>query len=248
MEKRKLTKSQQELLKGICNNGKYVIVSGITSNNEPFTVKGRITHTDKNEPGVSSDYVWLEFGEEKDSPNRKQTKWFAPYGLNIRDMYLSPDLVVETIKDENGNIIYHDNKFEEIKKVAEQNAIKSKKHNMYRQIDMCDKVTEELKKLIGHPITLDGTAGILVCCDHVANNGSVCVDVLDGPLGGGLHVEIDSVLKTIDENGKEVFVAENDWETAFGCAYKNKPTREDIEAEKVIREEEWKNALGKSEE
>ena len=231
MEKRKFSKEQIAILTKFCEERKYVIVSGINSYNEPFIVKARITHNDKNLPGIYDDKLVLEFGKEKDSPERKQTKWFGFYDLNIREQFINPDLIIQSIKDEEGNIIYQDNNFEEVKSKAVELAEKDKIENQYRKIKVCDTVTSELKKLIGHPITLDDTEGILVSCNHVTNMGDVIVRVMSGPLSGNCFVKSDSVLKTIDENDEEVIVAVNTLEENTECRHINMPSEKDLHDE-----------------
>ena len=60
---------------------KEISVFGVNSIGDKFTTTGRITTTDKGESAVYAldEAVFLEFGQSKDSPNRKQTSYFAPF-------------------------------------------------------------------------------------------------------------------------------------------------------------------------
>ena len=199
-------KQIEDLIK-ICKLGRKIKVSGINSFGQPFETIGRITHTDNNKIAVYDNVIYIEFGKDKNSPDSNQTKWFAHYRLNMDETILGEQLIVISIDDaESLNNIYTADNIEEFAEIAKKNKSNIKESE---KIFEADPVTEELFKLVGKPITLDGQNFILTSIVSTWPTGGPKGYVLDGILCGSIEVGPDSKLFTIDENDELVFVAEN---------------------------------------
>ena len=203
MENKFSEEQKQELLK-ICEEGGKIRIVGMNSRGQKFETVGRIAHDDKNKPTVFDDLIFVEFGKEKDEPDRKQTKWFAPYTLNIKESTYETELIILSIEREDGTTIYSTEIQEEMEEIAKRNDA-GHRHNMVAM----DPVTLKLTQLIGNPVTLDDTCGILAGVDGVSQSGAPIVDLLIGPMICGTHVYAESVLYTIDQNDEQVLTAVN---------------------------------------
>ncbi len=211
---------QMKHLKEICKSDKKIIVSGINSRGVPFAVEGKIARDNNDRPGFGEDGLAIEFGKVR-SPYSNKPLWTAVYFLNIDKGIWRNNLIVESIKDENGNLIYSAQNFDEIKNIAEQNKIAYQNHNKAYLIHHKDVVTEKLEGLVGHPIMLDGIAGVLTAVDLIDEMGQACAKVTSIDNDVVLAVKNNSVLETADENGNRLLVVKNDPYTATAIAKEN---------------------------
>lgn len=198
---RKFNEEQLETLKKACEEGKYITIEGINFLGEPFTTIAKVSRYDSGKPAVSEDKVAFEFGEEKYSPNSKQTNWFAVYDLNLNINY---QLIIKNLRDEKGNIIYEAENFEEIETLAEKKCEENDKKYKDRPIVAEDEVTKALRKRIGQPVTIvapDGIEnGILCNIQGVNDYGLPMYNLLIADAIFGSHAELS--MRVLKPNGE----------------------------------------------
>ncbi|MBQ3493850.1 MAG: hypothetical protein IJA69_00370 [Clostridia bacterium] len=216
MEKSKaFSKELLEQLKLACSEEKLITIKGVNSFGQEFETTGRITHTDKGSAGVSEDVIWLEFGKSKDDEDRKQTKWFAPYRLTYdSEGFGCSALYVFSIEIDGKVVFENENKqtlIEHCEKdyAKEQEELKKDGRNVLPK----GKFMQDFLAQIGKPITIGGTDCVLAGVSRVNMYGNPIVDVIAGPLVGGLSLTgTRQVITTETNDGKTEVVAEMDKE------------------------------------
>ena len=227
----KFSKEQIERLSqgwvGEPGEGELLTIKGINAVGDEFTTIGRITTTDQGRAGIDEDKIWIEFGVSKSSPDRKQTKFFAPFELNIERSEYAHGLIVKSIENESGELIYVNDKFDEIEKIAVLN--KKDNEKKHTQLIEEDSVTTALKNMIGKAIILGDIrrdnlgeyTGVLESIDHINRRGEPVVECFSGPGMFNTFVTITSVLKEENNKGKIRVIEINDPDLSLNARLAN---------------------------
>lgn len=219
----KFTQDQLNQFKQIWAEGKELTIKGINNFGEPFETTGRITTDDKGHGGIYENTLYIEYGTEKDSPTRKQTKWFAPYTTEYRDSIILDHFVIFSIECE-GKTLFENPEKEEIKQKAEENAKdkikKSASEGRDRIID-CP-VVDFLKTKIGQPIRIktlvksnnewewDVTDAVLLGIVGCTYSGYPIIELRDGPGVTNCFVEPTTQASGVEDDMSAVRVVRND--------------------------------------
>ena len=197
-------------IKNFWENKEAITIVGINGVGEPFETSGQIATDDKNNIGVYDEAIFLYFGQLNNE------KFIAPFPSSCEDKcFWNVNFFIKEVKDKDGNVLFDNPNFEELKMISE-NSRKETENRLIadgRLIEEDDNVLKSLRNMIGKPIIIydneDYNGGVLVNIKGSANNGSACIDVRVATLVGGLHVNYDSCLATLDKNGQMVTIADN---------------------------------------
>lgn len=212
MKKIEFTRKQIEVLKDLCLNKKLIKVTGINGIGDEFETEGRITRNDLGETAVYPKGLYIEFGQSRENGS-KQTDYYAPFQLNIDNGGIEPyaQFVIKSIVDEEGNLIYNNDNFKKIEKVAKRNLTKEIKKGYYTAhlIEDFDPVSDKLRSMVAKPINIDGTECVFTALRSITYNGSTSITVRKGPLVGSIPVSKDSYLATEHNDGTLEVIAVN---------------------------------------
>lgn len=220
MEKFTFTLEQIKYLYDACKKGEHIFVNGKNGIGENFFTCAKIYANEKGEPIINTDFIFLRFGEEVGGD-----LIYAPFHLNVEERTNVDDqLVIESITDKEGNIIYFNKEFSKSNKIFVENGTRIRANN--KQITSFDPVTKNIFRMVGKPVMLERQHGVFVTLLGVNEHGNPMVVLLNG--GGNYIVEIhrDSTLFTEDENGIVRKVADNKDENCVEIFKTNKHDRE----------------------
>ncbi len=208
-------KALSELKKIWTNNG-VVYVSGINGTGESFDkVPVRVAHDDKSGFGAYEDYVCFESAIIKRSSSNHRassavSNLFAIYETTL-DVggFQAGNLIVFSIQDENGNVIFENPNKEEILEIAEENKRRESKNMVEegREItpETTDTVVESLKQQIGKPVIIHNETGILSAVSGFDDMGGVMVTIKRATLNGLLSLDSNNPMYySFKENGERV--------------------------------------------
>ena len=219
----KFTKTQLQTLKQIWAEEKPITIKGVNNHGEAFETTGRITTDDNGAVGCQEKIVFVEFGKEKNSPKRKQTKWFAGYRTEYHDNENVYELYIFSIECE-GKLIYENADKEMIKEKTKKNkqkCIASKAKDGLDRIVDCP-VVRFVKSKIGQPITIrslkktaDGwdwvaSEGVVYGIEGCTYAGAPIVDLADGVGIFGAFIDESSVAVTVEDDKEKEVVVRND--------------------------------------
>ena len=203
MKENYFNQQQLDILKACWEDKKVITIEGVNGWGQPFVTKGRITTTDKGEPGIYEDCLYIEFGRTKDAPGRKQTTYFAPFDLEAeKEKYFIKQLIIKRIIV-NGVEIYKPLNEYVIDGATFVNKVRLK-DDFVSEKDVSDPVSKALFHMIGKPIHLDGDSYVLVGIDKHG------LQVRKGPMLGGVHVRKNSYVYTEANDGKIITLASNE--------------------------------------
>lgn len=219
----KFTQAQIALLKQIWAEEKQITIKGINNFGEPFETTGRVTTDDKGNAGIYDNAIYLEYGTEKVSASRKQTKWFAPYSTEYRQSTLIDSFVIFSVESE-GKAIFENPEKDDIKQAAKENAKsqakKAESEGLDRLVD-CP-VVDFLKTKIGQAVRIKTlvkedqewewkvTDGVLLGIKGCTYSGYPIVELCDGPGVCNTFVEHTTQASGVEEDMTTVRVVRND--------------------------------------
>ncbi len=217
MEKAVLNQATLERLNQGWRVNEVFVVRGINGIGQEFITTMRVATDDKGGFGAYEDAIYLESGVvERGKDNHKSSNEMSDFYVAFRtelDKYSgSYSLVLLSIEDRNGNVVFQNSNEEQIKERANQEAEKQQEeyHQAGRDItpETTDEVIEKLQTLIGRPVRLpNGNTGILACADGFNNFGTLMVEIRVGGGVGSGHINTASdVVMSYDEADQEIAV------------------------------------------
>ena len=125
MEKFTFTLEQIKYLYDTCKKGEHIFVNGKNGIGENFFTCAKIYADEKGEPVINTDFIFLRFGEEVGGD-----LIYAPFHLNVEERTNVDDqLVIESITDKEGNIIYFNKEFSKSNKIFVENGTRIRANN-----------------------------------------------------------------------------------------------------------------------
>ncbi len=196
------SKEEYAKLLDIWEKDQTLTIRGISACGDTFETKGKITVNDNGDPAIYQDWIMVEFGERHElrKHGRARSECYAPFSINFSSCGLEfgKGLMIFELEDEQKNKIYTNPKSLAIELVAKRNNEKLKQRQKQNGTELCeedDKVTAQLKRMVGQPIELDGRKGVLLCVDGCnVVNGATTLSIAVGPLIAGIGVGLESEL------------------------------------------------------
>ena len=194
--------------------GKKIKITGVNYYGVEFSTEGKITTDDSNEPGFGNyeeitSIINLEFAKSKHYPDDSRTCFVAPFKTKIS--YAENSLIILSIEID-GEVVFENPNTKLICNKTKKNGKDLLAKLEKNQTDYPDcPVMQEINKLVGKPVIVDGEEGVLVSVDGVSGDGYPIVNIYVSPYYlCSLNIHGDSVLSTEMEDGTRVVLAKND--------------------------------------
>ena len=208
-----ISQEKMEELKRLCEQRTEFKIVGFSGLGFKFETVARITKDDNVEPAVYDNCIFFEFGNVSKGYAPQRTDLFGAYTTDYDKTRQSPEstLIIERVELSNGEVVFQNEDAEKYYETAKKDCVKYTENLKKdgRLLVQTDPVTEKLSQMIGQPVIIDGRKGVVSNCLMVSNNGSVCVDLLDGPGRSNTFVKKDSRLTTTDLQGNIEFIEVN---------------------------------------
>ncbi|MBO5394846.1 MAG: hypothetical protein J6A28_02960 [Clostridia bacterium] len=212
----KFSEKQINELKKAWKEGKKITIKGINNFGAPFTTTGVITSTDKKQPAVYEDRIYLEFGKERKT-GRQQTEWFSSYCTEYRDEEYLTHFVIFSLEVE-GKVLYDNPDKKETTQKAEKRGAeyiaKAKSEGRDKLVDC--KVVDFLKTKIGQPIRIINTRtveengkrvkqelyhdAIMLGIYSCTKSGAPIIELSDGPGISNDFVERNTMVQSVGDD------------------------------------------------
>ena len=246
---RKFTKEQKERLRKAWQAREELTIEGVNALGDKFVTKGRVSTTDDgkarisdhiNQKGVEYNGLFLEFGllRERDC---QQTKWSAPYELNVEEGEFATGFTIKTIKGKDGKVIFEQENFNEVELICAKNKVIEMNRNKNRQIKVEDPITKACRENIGKPVIImdlnnmkrEPTYGIVERVMHVSDYGYPIIELASGTGLTNDYSGWDKAVVSPQNDGTFPTIADScGKETEYRKMFlKNLPTKPDTENE-----------------
>ena len=193
-----------QILTKIWECNEYITIKGINCYGQQFETTGRIATTDDGKIGITAEdgEIFLQFGQSKQAPTRKQTQYFAPFELGNEDGMFSSFCIFEI--SFNGEVFFENDKKDFIlERVQAAQAIRQKALAREGRDVLPDwPVVEALNEMVGKPVVINGSRGVFVGLDGLTYAGTVSSVMRSGPLLGAVPVGRNASVKTESNDGK----------------------------------------------
>ncbi len=218
MEKVYFTTTQMKKLEEIFKKNMAVVIEGKNGKGEDFVTTGRIYGDSRGLPVITKDMFYVSFGRHGEYDDK--IKMYAPFHLNVeRRTCLDDQLIVKSIKDENGKMVFKNKDFSNQRGVFEKNFKNIKSSN--NEIVAYDPVTSALKNMIAKPVMVNGQIGVFAGIVGATKLGYPEIIILTGSTSKIVMINENSILFTENINGEVKCLARNTNENCREIFIKN---------------------------
>lgn len=214
---------QKKFLEKAWLKNEEITIEGVNEVGEKFITTGRVSTIDAGQKmglvenvrhdggygAIEDDYLFVEFGVASSAAIRRRSRWVAPYHLNACQEKYPCGLIIKTIKDSEGNVIFNNPNFKKIEKICLWNKHNFEEKNANRKIVKSDPITDACRQLIGKPIIYyDGenhgqqSCGVVASVSCVNNYGRPIIEILDGKSKSNIYPFWNSIVFEPKTNGE----------------------------------------------